>query len=427
MQKKFLVGISILLMHQTVYGIFPINLFRYDLILLQPQRWRTKQLECNILVESSLDMRACNGREDTLNQLDDNNNCLPRQQCGNVLQLWDTTQDALTMIRGFDPESEIGQLAAKLNMASDDGVRGHFLATANLQATDLTFIARCYLPCSFFASLYVPFYFMQLKNVALEDLTQDITFEDQLVKRYLTSDFIARVKELGGLNIGPWQRSGLGDIVATIGWQHDFFQNKPILKDVYVQLRGGFTLPSGLQTDIDQFFSIPFGNDGAAGMFVGGSLIVTLGSHFRAGLDAQFLNIFDHTKERRIKTAAGQSDLLFLGKTLASRDYGITQEYILFLEGYRLAGGFSFKVAYDYLRHNDDQLYLRSNQFSTTIANTARNLEEWTIHNFIFMVEGDWRDACAKGPRVELFAKVPFNGKRSVQATTVGAQFSYSF
>ncbi len=390
-------------------AIFPINLFRFDNILLRPLTWQSNQFEFALLAEGAVHVDARDGNK------------------VNVLQLWDTTQDALAMIRGFDQASELGQLAAQLNNANDDGVRGHLLAKAQLRASDIAFIARYYFLCDFYFSLYVPFYFMELKNISLEDQTHNTTFQDRLVRTLLTSNITNLTKDFGNLSVSPWQRSGLGDIVATLGWGHNFPQQKPWLKNVYTELRGGFTLPTGKRADIDTLFSIPFGNDGALGLFAGGSLVLTWGCWARAGVDVQFLNLFSDTRTRRIKTAAGQSDLFFLAKTDVQRDFGLTQEYILFLEAHKFFRGLSFKIAYDYIRHNDDELTVVSNKFSNKIANTAKSLEDWTIHNFILVGEYDWRDECKRGTRLSLFAKIPFNGRRSIQATTLGAEFTYSF
>lgn len=408
---KQYVAIVLLLLSSDMTAIFPINLERWDEVIFQTLKYRCGQLELGVLAEGAVSTRS-------------------RNECGcsgNVLQLWNERQDALAMIRGFNPDSQVGELAALLNNANDDRIRGNFDVSAKLRATDVDFVARYYLPYDIYFSLFFPMYFMQLEDVQLKDLTEDLTFQDFLVREFLTNNIRDNVERLGCLRLAPWSKAGPGDLVLTLGWQRNFAQDRPWLKNVKVEIKGGATFPTGLQADEDLLFPIPFGNDGSYGIFVGGNLILNWANCVMGGIDLRFYHQFGHTKIRRIKTEEHQTDLFLLAKANTFKDYGLTQEYYMFLQSYRFLDTMSFKFAYNYIFHQEDELCVIGTNFSSIPANTAQSLEDWTIHSLVFMVDYEWRNEFCDGLRMSLFYKQPINGRNSVQATTLGAEFNYAF
>jgi hypothetical protein len=349
----------------------------------------------------------------------------------NVLKIWNCAQDALAMLNGFPADSEIGQLRIALD-AADDGVRGHFAVNGDL---DLRYGAAFGARWQFYPRLwlvgYLPFYALRLHNVSWRDLTHDTTAADMRVKEMLTNDIFARVNELGdGLDLTGWSRAGLGDLNMFIEWLSHHPQNRPLLKDVALNGRVGFTFPTGVKVNADDIFSIPFGADGALGMLFGGGLWVTLSDCFQAGLDVQLWHLFGNTRCRRIKTSIDQSELLLLAKTSVYKDFGLMQRFNLFAQAYHFAGGLSALVGYQFLKKGEDSLALDTCEFSSRIANSAASLEEWTAHSFIVNLHYDFnvhRDECAIWPQLSLFARLPFNGKRAALFKTVGAYFSIDF
>lgn len=410
MKKKLFLLLTLITLFKNSLGIYPLNLFRFDNILLQPYCTKPCQLDLSFLTEISAHVNGRNGNGDKTN----------------VLKIWNEDQDALAMIRGFSPDSKIGQLAAALNGVNDDGVRGHFNVNGKLEINDFAFIARYYLPKGFYLDLFMPFYFMKLKCIEYEDLTKYVTNQDLLTHELLTDNIKTVLKDLGGLNLAPWEKNGLGDLVLSIWWKNDFPQEKPWLKNVRTYLRAGITIPTGAKNNIDDFASIPF-RFGGTGVFLGGDIEVTWGNCIKAGVDLQFLHIFGNHVKTRIKTDENQTDLFLLAKCDAYVDYGLMQEYFIYLQAIRFFKGFSGRLAYNYLFRHEDELYLSNTTYSNTPANTAAYLEDWTIHNFIMMLDYEWKNKNLNGAKLTLFWKQPFNGKRSVQATTVGAQFSYIF
>jgi len=346
----------------------------------------------------------------------------------NVLQIWNCDQNALAMLDGFSPSSCPGLLRSRID-ATDDGVRGHFNVCGDLKVNfSLVSALRVFLPHNLSLGFYVPYMGMELRDVVWQDRTQMITDADLRVKQDLTNDFFANVARLGCLNLCGWKRRGLGDSTIMIEWLRDFLQPKPLLKNVRIGCRLGMTLPTGLHTDEDKIFAIPFGSDGGLGLLFGGGIDLTLGAHIRTGLDVELLHIFGTARERRIKTSVNQTELLLLQKALVFKDFGLTQRFNLYWELFRIARGLSVGAAYQFVRHGEDSLALVCSQFSDTIANSARSLEDWTMHNFFATARYDFGSYNSKViPSLSAWARIPFNGRRSAMVNTVGAQLSLAF
>ena len=200
---------------------------------------------------------------------------------------------------------------------------------------------------------------------------------------------------------------------------------------VEVDARVGFTFPTGLKADEDKLLAFPFGYDGAVGILYGGGLNVQLGYRFKAGFDVPLLHLFGNTRNRRIKTAADQSDILLLAKTPAYKDYGLTQRFNLFVQAYHVWGGLSALIGYQFLKQGESHLALNSCEYSTFFAHTAASLEEWIVHSVEFNLHyrycPTWCQDTGWAPQVSLFSRLPFNGKRSIAFTTVGMMLALDF
>ncbi len=350
----------------------------------------------------------------------------------NPLAIWQCNQDALAMLEGFPDGSQQSQLLTALN-ASDDGVRGHACLNGKLNLDfGGAFAARWYfLPHAWITAL-LPVYKVNLSDVTIADLTQKITAADMRVKHQLIQQLNRIVAQLGNnFSLDGWKRAGFGDLNLLCEFLFNFPQERPLLKNVEINGRCGFTLPTGKRADEDKLFAFPFGYDGAVGILYGGGLNVMLGSQFKAGFDVQLLHLFGNTRLRRIKTAFDQTDLLLLAKAEAYKDYGLTQRFNLFVQGYHLLGsGLSLLVGYQFLKHGDDHLALNECAFSSSIANSATSLEEWIVHSVEFNLHYDFAQHCPDSwaaPQVSLFSRLPFGGKRAVAFTTVGVMIAVDF
>jgi hypothetical protein len=349
----------------------------------------------------------------------------------NVLNMWNDDQDALAMLDGFDDDTAIGQRRILVN-ANDDGVRGHYRVHGDFSAAGFAFSGRWALPHYFAISAHLPVYHMRLHNVQWCNETKDITADDARTRTYLTDDFCNNVYSLGqGLELGGWKRTGLGDLTLFGEWCQDFPQDKEMLKNVRVNARAGLGFPTGKCCDEDKIFALPFGSDGAMSAIVGVGLDLTFGTHVRGGLDVELTHIFSNTRCRRIKTDPNQTELLLLAKTRVLKSFGLTQQFMLYIETCNWWDRFSMKFGYQYCTHDDDSLHIFDQLYSDHVANSANSVQGWTTHNGFFSVTYnplcEDKDECRVHPYVSLFAKIPFNGKLSAQVNDIGAVVGIDF
>ncbi len=401
------------------YAMFPINYFRaWDLNVVKPYHANGALLDFACTPEFGLSTKGKTACDQP---------CLhPKYGHDvNVLQLYQPEQDALAMLKGFSSSSAIGTLAQELNVDDDNGVRGHISFCGDLDIKcNAIFSSRFYLNHNFIVSVMVPVVALKM-STKFTDLTPMVTEEDFLTHSLLTDNFAANVKSLGdGLDINGWERTGLGDIAALIEWNKDFPQAKPLLKNVATHVRMGMSFPTGKGINPDQIMSVPLGNDGAFGVLFDAGLDLSLVTYVNLGVEVEFLFLFGNTRERRIKTDTSQTDLILLAKTCVYKDFGLTQFFNVYAEIYKLWNRFTFRFTYQFWKHDDDKLTVVNNDFSSIPANTAKSLEEWTIHQFIYNLSYDFdydvSDKSPVLPYVALFYKQPINGKNALLAKTIG-------
>lgn len=348
----------------------------------------------------------------------------------NPLRIWDCEQNALAMLEGFPSDSAIGQLRASL-LDSNNGIRGHFLFDADLTLLfNASFAARLFFANDWSIGFYLPFYGMRLKNFCYQDLTPNLDNDDMLVRQLLTNNIATHVQELGGLCLNDWTRKGPGDLACIIDWFRDFPQNKPFLKYVRVNWRWGILFPTGVRENENLVFAVPFGYDGAFAMPFGVGLDLTLGTHVKTGFDVQLTQIFGNKKTWRIKTQEDQTELLLLQKAHGYKDYGLVQRFNLYIELYNMLKGLSLTAGYQFLKEGEAELTLTGQEFSSTIANTSRRLDDFTMHHFIIKGTYDFgitQTEQKTRPEFSLYARIPFNGKNVALIPTVGMVFSIDF
>ncbi len=401
--------------------IFAFNAFRpFDINLRHPY-WKGTSFKPTTWGEFGYKTMGFNGDHDSVN----------------VLQIWTPTQSTIGMLQGFPATFPASEYLQSIGDPVDDGVRGHIVPTGKLDFRyGLGIMGRYYFCKGIDVALFIPAYSMKLSNIKFEDLTpRGSNLEDIEVRENLTGILPEVIKELDpSYNINGWDRTGLGDITIMGEWMQDYPQRKDFLKNVTLDTRLGLTLPTGLRKNEDDLFSIPFGFDGSVGLVFGGGIQVTwLGVEhgIRGGVDAQFFYLFGNTRERRIKVAANQTDLLLLAKVGVHNDPGFTQRFNLYLQMYKFHQGLSGAFVYQVFKHSEDTISLSNNMYSSAIANTAASLDEWEIHQFIFKLDYDFQgyisdDASIK-PQLTAFYKLPMSGKRAVLANTFGFVASLNF
>lgn len=349
----------------------------------------------------------------------------------NALSIWSPTQNSLAMLDGFPVDSAIGKKRVEID-AEDDGIRGHFCVDGTMTVPfSGAVVLRSFFRDAWAVSAYLPMYVMELKNVCWMDQTKNVTDDDIQTKELLTSKLFDVVCNLGdGLELGGWKRSGVGDLALFLEWFHDFPQPKPLLKNVRVNWRAGVSIPTGKTADPDKIMALPFGTDGAAALPFGVGLDLSFVFHIRAGFDVQLMQTFGNTRCRRVKTAADQTDLLFLKKVDAYKDFGLTQQFSLYGQIYKLVPNTSLMLAYQFLKHGRDEISVCGESISNAIANTATNLRDWTVHQIILRADYDFGYDPAQhavNPRLCAYVRFPFNGKRAIADGMFGMTFALDF
>ncbi len=349
----------------------------------------------------------------------------------NPLQLWGCDEDAISMLKGFCFDSEPAQLLNTIN-APENCKRGHInFCGGDITADSLMLAARGYLPHNIMLGFYLPIITMSLHNVSWHDNTELITEGDYRVRNYLTDNLAANMRRLGCLDIGRWRRTGLGDIQLIAEWWQDFYQPKPVLKNVRINARFGFGFPTGLRQDEDKLMAIPFGKDGAVTLMLAGGLNLLFSHYFHLGVDIQLQKPFGTTRLRRIKNHLDQTNLLLLAKVDAYRDFAIEQQYILYGEVTNIIRGWDFKIGYQYVKFGQDELSLLGNAFGTRIANTAEPLFDHTIHSALGLLSYTGSAfTChehAIMPTASIFFEEPFNGTRSFACPMLGILLAADF
>jgi hypothetical protein len=303
-------------------------------------------------------------------------------------------------------------------------VTGDFAVTAHYTLGLQGFIAD-----GFWVGAFMPFYHMKLKNVVWTDQTKSINAADLQAQALLTNNLSANVSRMGkGLSLDAWSKSGPGDLTFIGGYRHSVRQYKPWIKNVAFNVRAGMMIPTGVKKDEDKVMFMPFGNDGSVGLLVGAGLDVNYLERVNAGIDVELMHVFNNTRERRIKTDTTQTDFLLLERTTVQKDPGFYQKFNIYVEP-RLFWNVSVLAAYQHTKRGQDRYYVVSNDFSSTVANTAESLKTWSTHNMFLQLKIDTatKNETRFRPQISVFYQHPFNGKRSVQNKLVGLSCTLNF
>lgn len=349
----------------------------------------------------------------------------------NAAQILYKKESSLAMLNGFQSDSNIGKKRIQVD-AEDDGVRGRLTARANLNVDfGCTLAVRRTLPHNILFGIYIPFYTIRLKNIFWCDHTKNESSQDVRVHEYLTDNIGQNVCDLGNLDIGPWRRTGLGDISIVADWLQDFIQSQPVLRNVRLNGRLGLTLPTGKKENINKILAFPFGYNGTVAMIFGGGLNLSLGSYTHAGFDVEVRALFGNTTCQRIKIDTCQTELLLLQKARVYNDYALEQQYTLYTELYDLIPHTSCRLAYQFFKRGDSAISIYGNCFSETIANNAEQLQERNWHEILATLTYDFghiaKEQTHTIPSLSLFAEIPFKGKRVIVCPGLGISMNIDF
>ena len=421
-----LISLIVLLAAQSLYAFPPINLFRPSDRPLMPEPLACWGGQLTIGYEGVLSTRGFRDDGDECLQVCINESTDIEKKT-NVLHIYEGTQNGLAALKGFDTATKPGQLSQLSNINDDNGTQGLYMPCGDLKIPlNLMFSHRFYFNHGLNLGLHIPLYIMELHNVRWRSLQGSTTLEQNL-----ETDFLQHIRAVSGLHMRGWKRTGCGDFLAQLTWMRDFAQAKPLVSNVRPQARLGVLFPTGKSADPDELFAFPFGNDGSWGVQFAGGLDLTFCYTLRGGVDVQFDYLFGSTHLRRVRTEGNQTDLLFLKKVPTFREFGLGQQYNLYLESCDLLDGLALKINYQFLKRNDDRLFVCSDRIDPDKINEAVSLQDWTAHSLIFMGRYEFckhmSDTALVVPSLLGWFKWGFNGKRAVLAQTLGIQLTLSF
>jgi len=333
MMKKILKLAMLILLYGELEAIPPINIFRPSDRLLIPLIPLGTSFQLTVGYEGSFHAKAFQDDCDACDNIS-NAGCTTSSQRPNVLQIYQDKQNFLAGLKGFESTCPIGQLSQLFNINDENGLQGLFVPSGCFKVPlNLLISARYYLKYNLSLALH-----MQVLSMELTDVKwRRIGFNED---DNIDANIINFVQDISGLNIGGWKKTGFGDIVLQGLWIQDFPQRKRLISNVQPQFRLGINIPTGLKQDENRILAFPFGNDGSWGIQLGGGLSLDSWYGFRAGFDAEFLFLFGNTKDRRIKTECNQTDLLFLTKLPAFREFGLGQQFNVYFEKFIYGLGF---------------------------------------------------------------------------------------
>ncbi|MFH1832279.1 MAG: hypothetical protein ABH827_05780 [bacterium] len=362
----------------------------------------------------------------------------------NVLALQDPKQSAIDMIIkpvGDIPDS-LKLVRAQLlvhERGEPTETRGQQLFTGDFTELDVTLFGSYKFPFDIPGKLainaYLPIVYKKVDGFKMTDLTlnsKDTGIgKDNLTKELLTKNLKTLVKEWGNLDLSNWDQTGVGDLVVTLNWsdvykpeKNDAFKYKLIF-NVYA----GVSCPTGKEKDEDKALSMPLGyGDGAWGIPFGLGLWAKFPHHIQVGVNGDFMYLFDKTRIRRLLSYSEQTEFLLLNKGNATKSYGFTWQFNPFIGLHHFWKGLSAKVAYQYVGHDDDELSPKDSNFNYVTVNYANNLKEWSSHNMIFSASYDFlTEFKSITPQVQLFYKLPVDGKNVIDMHTFGGQLVVNF
>lgn len=414
----------------TAYTLPPLGMFvPYD-INIKLKKPATGHFQCNVFGEKSYNVRgyATDSKEETTSLV-------------NVLQIYEPAQNVISLYQGYDGSGSViqtmttpfTQLLDSIAGGPGGGVsnlnNGIFKPTGTLSCGQLSFSSSYGAGKGFYISAYLPFYFAKLTNTAWQYAGTNSLFSDQKIQQELITSFAQDAQKYFDLNIGNWNRKGLGDLTIMAEWQRDFPQQRPTLKNVQAMARMGISVPTSLSGCDTVIMPVAFGADGAVGLPFGGGISINLGNVCEIGFSGQFWYYWSNEKIRRIKTFATQTTLLQPILTKTYKEHSIVQNFNLHGIIYSFCKRFSLKGIYQYWRKGDDTLIPFSSNFNFDVVNSALSLKEETRHQFGVLLAyspniGEFEKYI---PQFEIFWKTATNGMRTAVASTYGAQLSLIF
>lgn len=341
------------------------------------------------------------------------------------MQLWHDSQNFCAALTGADADSPLASHASFLNIKGQRiDCNLHVGAEVSIPL-NLMLSARFALPYNLIFAFYVPVLNIGVKNIHWKHKKSDST---SFASR-LNEDVLENIETLSTMKMREgWQRTSIGDCSAVVWWSRYYRQFKPWLKGVTVHVRGGTVFPTGAKAREDIFFDIPFGHGQGFGVLFGGTLELSLGYHFKFGIDGEFSHFLGSSGKRRLQTNRNQTNLLLFNSGPAHVDPGLLQHYTLYLTMGSWKG-LSTTLAYQHSRQHETMIIPSMPRFDATLVNDNESIQNWTTHSIVWFLNYDppgWED-CTYLPRLSAFVKNGLNGKRALLFDTAGVQFALGY
>lgn len=348
----------------------------------------------------------------------------------NVLQLYEPSQNLIGLFQGTTQHNTFTELINSIAAGPGGGTAdAYYTPTGSMKAGQVLFGVTYALSDYFSVQATVPIRYAKLYDVSWKYTGNLHLFADQLIANEVISSFESNVKSLFNLDLTGWSQTGFGDLSALVHYEQPFKQYKKYLKQVTAHFHMGLTFPTGKQGDVNTLMPMDFDYDGAYGLPFGGGLDLDLGKVVQVGFRADFWHYFSNQKLRRVKAFGSQTSLLMSKVAQVWKNYGFIQQFTLFAQLKNFYKGFSAKVSYDYYRKGIDTVSLQDSSLDWLTINASAELDEQTRHHVLLslMYDALYETDIACRPQFELFVKIPFNGSRSVLASTVGILCSLDF
>jgi hypothetical protein len=311
------------------------------------------------------------------------------------------------------------------------------------------------IPGTLWLSWFLPAKSKRIKNVMIEGVGENMK------KDLLDDDFQKNMMALSNLDLYPINNSGIGDFTAVVNWGKNFRKDEKYFSDICAFVKVGVSCPTGEAKHEDKMFSMALGHDDHWGIPFGMGVSCEPIEQIKLGINADFMKLLPKTRVRRLKTHENQTEFLLFNKGRAKKSPGFQLQINPFLQIFRFESGLSFKVAYQYTRHNSDKLTLKDEYFESTLKrrrgigeervmieeereereteaisdpnaliNTANSLKKWEIHNLIFQINWDIAESVKDAPgapQLSIFYKRPFSGRNIIDSSTFGGQLAFNF
>jgi len=158
-----------------------------------------------------------------------------------------------------------------------------------------------------------------------------------------------------GITSTKWSKSGMSDIdcyfrVGNV-WDYPYKCRR-----IDAGVRLGVLIPSGVQREIDNPASIPFGGDGHWGMYVSGDAEFEVREDWSLGLLLRVSKRFTKTKTHRLQVAQLRKEHLLYGAIVgqAEREEGVSYVFAPYVRLEDLREGLGLLVGYTIAGHDND-------------------------------------------------------------------------